>query len=369
MRRARLIPLLFCLTASRSLGAQLQASGELGVSRVKQVAIPVSNASTLAATIDGIFPRALIRTSGVISRAEIDRWTAQGAASVTLVGPLEHRVRWDLSGAVSGFAQTGAQTASSAEGLGRLLVGAGPRGAALGLGGGTRRADAGRQPFGSVSLSGWQGFWYEMLGVDVTVVQTATTLTDSSPRVGLFYTDVAANWRHDHGRFSIGAVSGVRASNNVLAPSDGWGSVDASVWLAPHVALVVAGGRSPQDVIRGIPRTLYGSVSFRLTSLPRPSIARPRLPSGAGTMRLEATREYIEVRADSATQVEVMGDFTDWTPVALERRGDTWRIERELSPGLHRLLIRVDGGEWTTPVNLPRAKDELGGIVGLVTVP
>jgi len=367
MRRARLIPFLFCLTISRPLGAQLQASGELGVSRVKQAAIPVSNAPTFSATVDGIFPRALIRTTGLVSRAEIDRWTAQGAASATLVGPVDRPIRWDLSAAVSGFAQTNARTASSAEGLGRLLVGAGRRGAAFGLGGGTRRADAGRQPFGSASLSGWQGFWHEMLGVDVTVVQTATTLTDDSPRVGLFYTDVAANWRHDHGRFSIGAVGGGRASNNVLAPSDGWGSVDASVWLAPHVALVVAGGRSPQDVIRGIPRTLYGSVSFRFSSLPRPSLARPR--SRSGGMRLEATREYIEVRADSATQVEVMGDFTDWTPIALERRGDVWRIERELSPGLHRLLIRVDGGEWTTPVNLPRAKDDLGGVVGLITVP
>src|SRR5215510_13120250 len=139
MRRARLIPLLFCLTISRPLGAQLQASGELGVSRVKQAVIPVSNAPTFAATLDGIFPRALIRTTGLISHADVDRWTAQGAASATLVGPVDRHVRWDLSGAVTGFAQTGAKAASSAEGLGRLLVGAGLRGAALGLGGGTRR--------------------------------------------------------------------------------------------------------------------------------------------------------------------------------------------------------------------------------------
>src|SRR5215510_3904288 len=113
MRRARLIPLfLFCLTISRPLGAQWQASGELGVSRVKQAAIPVSNAPTFGATLDGIFPRALIRTTGLISHADVNRWTAQGAASATLVGPVDHRVRWDLSGAVSGFAQTGAQTAS-----------------------------------------------------------------------------------------------------------------------------------------------------------------------------------------------------------------------------------------------------------------
>ena len=48
---------------------------------------------------------------------------------------------------------------------------------------------------------------------------------------------------------------------------------------------------------------------------------------------------------------------------------DVWRLERAVTPGLHRLMIRLDGGEWITPANLPKAKDELGGVVALVTVP
>ena len=367
MRRARLIPLCICLITPRVLAAQWQASGELGVAYLDQTGIPRSTAQTLGATIDGVFSRALIRSTGLVSATESGRLSAQAAAIATLFGPINRRARWDLSAAASRFDQTGLQTASSAEAIGRLLFGVGRRGAALGLAGGTRRADAGRQPFGSLSLGGWQGFKLEQVGLDIMLARTTTRPFDEAPRIGLNYGDASANWRHDQGRFSIGAVAGVRVSNNSLVPNGGWGSADASVWLASHVALVLAGGRTPQDVIRGVPRITYGSITLRVTSFARPSLVRPRpRPNGP---RLDATREYIEVRADSATQVELMGDFTDWLPVTLERHGDVWRLERDLTPGLHRLMIRIDGGEWTTPVNLPRAKDELGGVVGLVTVP
>jgi hypothetical protein len=64
-----------------------------------------------------------------------------------------------------------------------------------------------------------------------------------------------------------------------------------------------------------------------------------------------------------------MADFTDWAVVPLERVGSDWRLARDVPPGLHRVAIRVDGGEWTSPPGLPRATDDLGGVVGLVTVP
>src|SRR5262249_42271797 len=85
--------------------------------------------------------------------------------------------------------------------------------------------------------------------------------------------------------------------------------------------------------------------------------------------RVDASRRRFEIRGIQATRVEIMGDFTDWTPVRLEGSGDVWRVEREVTPGLHRIAIRIDGGEWISPANLPSATDDLGGVVGLVTVP
>jgi hypothetical protein len=64
-----------------------------------------------------------------------------------------------------------------------------------------------------------------------------------------------------------------------------------------------------------------------------------------------------------------MADFTDWAPIDLTRAGDVWRVELAIAPGLHRVAIRIDGGAWTAPANLPRVTDDLGGVVGLVAVP
>ncbi len=39
-----------------------------------------------------------------------------------------------------------------------------------------------------------------------------------------------------------------------------------------------------------------------------------------------------------------------------------------LRAGSHRLLVRVDGGEWMPPPGLPAAPDEFGGRVGVLLV-
>ncbi|HEY0994671.1 MAG TPA: glycogen-binding domain-containing protein, partial [Gemmatimonadaceae bacterium] len=70
-----------------------------------------------------------------------------------------------------------------------------------------------------------------------------------------------------------------------------------------------------------------------------------------------------------ATRVEVMGSFTGWEPASLARRGDGWELALAAAPGAHRVVVRVDGGTWRAPLNLPAAGDDFGGTVGLLTVP
>jgi 1,4-alpha-glucan branching enzyme len=75
------------------------------------------------------------------------------------------------------------------------------------------------------------------------------------------------------------------------------------------------------------------------------------------------------VRAPGAGRVELVGDFTDWDPLALQRtRGDTWEITLPLASGTHRLNVRVDGGEWGVPPGISAAPDEFGGVVGLLLI-
>jgi hypothetical protein len=76
------------------------------------------------------------------------------------------------------------------------------------------------------------------------------------------------------------------------------------------------------------------------------------------------------VRQPAASRVEIVGDFTDWEPVEMAGAPNgEWRIERVIAPGPHRMAIRVDGGPWRVPSNLPHVADDFGGEVGIVIVP
>jgi hypothetical protein len=65
----------------------------------------------------------------------------------------------------------------------------------------------------------------------------------------------------------------------------------------------------------------------------------------------------------------MMADFTDWLAVPLEpTSADQWQLVLAVSPGVHRVNLRVDGAEWTVPPGLTAVKDEFGGAVGLLVV-
>ena len=64
-----------------------------------------------------------------------------------------------------------------------------------------------------------------------------------------------------------------------------------------------------------------------------------------------------------------MGDFTDWTPVSLVRRGrDQWELLVPIAPGVHQVNIRIDGGKWFAPPGIPTTKDDFNGQVGVLVV-
>lgn len=98
----------------------------------------------------------------------------------------------------------------------------------------------------------------------------------------------------------------------------------------------------------------------------------PRVPAGEAslvTVTDDAGSTLIRVHAQGAHRVELMGDFTEWEPKPLERRRDRWELRAQVKSGSHHVLVRVDGGKWVVPANLPRLDDELGGTVGLIVIP
>ena len=142
MRRARLIPLVLLMLITRSLAAQWRANVDLGVSRLEQIGIPESNAQTIGVNTDALFPRGRLTGNWLAAIASDARVTSQALGAGSVFGRLGRRAQWELGGIASIFAETKAQTASSAEVIARAYYGMPRFGSSLALGGGTRRASS-----------------------------------------------------------------------------------------------------------------------------------------------------------------------------------------------------------------------------------
>ncbi|HEX8942701.1 MAG TPA: glycogen-binding domain-containing protein [Gemmatimonadaceae bacterium] len=380
MRRARLIPFfLFALAARTPLRAQWGFTADAGVSHLRQAGIPESNAQTLGATLDAAGVRSAFRTSVLAARATSDSWTGQGLVVGSIVGPTAGAARWQLDGAVSAFGETSATPTTSAEVAARARLGSSLRGGAVGAGVGSSAHGSVRNPMYRAQSDAWWSAGDERLVVSAALTRTRSVfefpanVQSTSPTIS--YLDVGANWRHDAGGLSFGAGGGIRgqsAQSGSSGATSGWGVVEAAAWLAPHVAVAVSGGRTLDDVVRGVPHTTFAGVVLRFAAQPHATIsARPSTVAGPRITveRVGAERRRLDVHVDSASHVEIMGDFTNWTPVPLDRVGSAWRLELAIPPGAHRVAIRLDGGPWIVPVNLPRVEDDLAGMVGIITVP
>lgn len=372
MRRARLIPVLFsCVSVvllPRASKAQWQWTSDVGLSHLRQEGIDESSALTLGTAVDAYTDRAWLRVSGLAARASEDRWTGQGVVVGSLLGPATHLARWELSASASAFAETGAGPSTSFAVMGGARFGSSRAGVSFDGGGGATQSPAfDARALLQAQVGAWRLFDANTFAfnVSLTGISAPTTPTvNTRARVSRTssFVDASAAWRRDHNGWSASVAAGARGAS--AGVSEGaWAAGEAAAWVSSHLALVGSAGRSLEDPIRGIPSTRYVSASIRIVMQPHERLG------GAPKPRVVAGRERVEIALPKATNVELMADFTDWSPVSLVRTGGVWRLERSIPPGLHRVAIRIDGGEWIAPPGLPHATDDLGGVVGLITIP
>ena len=360
-RRETVLATIIVLAFPASSRAQWQLTADAGVSHLRRTGIPESVAQTLAATIDGVGNRGWIHAVGLTSVQPNSAWTRQALALGGITGQIIDPVRWEVGGVLSGFAQTGAPTTTSGEVDARLRFGGALGGIALGGGTGASANSYYNVSLGRASLDAWWSSGQERLLASAMLTHVGSTS----------YTDLAAGWRHEAGGASIGATAALRSG----AGNGGWQAADAELWVSSRLAIVVAAGNALPDVVRGTPSTRYASASLRVAWQPHVALRFHR-DANSG-VRVTITRSSaaestarIEVSVPTAERVEMMADFTAWEPIVLERSSDGWFADRVVTPGLHRLAIRIDGGAWIAPTNVPRLRDDdLGGTVGLITVP
>lgn len=162
-----------------------------------------------------------------------------------------------------------------------------------------------------------------------------------------------------------------------------YGELSALVSVGRRITLSLSGGTYPSDPVRRLLGATHLSVGLRWRfagsrSSLVPAISGPAaltgLEAAAGPARLEiapsGSPRTLRVHMAGARTIELMGDFTGWEPVELTHAGGTlWEIRLALTPGVHRVNVRVDGGPWLVPAGTRIERSEFGGAVGVVMVP
>jgi hypothetical protein len=368
-----------------ALSAQVsRGTIELGAARLTQPAVPRTDAVTVSAGVHHEAPRFALTAFGGITLAADDRSTTQGTLSASLLDRPVRRFRWEIGGAVTAFDQGALPLTRGAYLFGREHFTIGPlRGWAAAAIGGVEEVEW-WSPTRSAELVTWFANRFARVTASAVVVDTrsepygpaGSVITDP-----ITYTDgsIGGTWVIRK-RAEFDARAGLRVISRGALTASGRGTkpfagVEASLWVTPQVALVGAVGRQLSDLARGTPDTRYAAVSFRFSlrspapsphPTPRlPQVDRPPLLLVSDTSGAPA----LVVTSTSAASLELAASFTNWEPVALVQRGDRWELDRRIPSGAHRVLVRINGGPWIVPANLPATADDFGGTVGILTVP
>lgn len=308
---------------------------------------------------------------GAWSRFAEGAWSAQGAVAGSGYGRPLVGVTPEIGGALAGTLQEGGGGTVRAFGAVRLHY---PGSRAGGWAGGALgRASDGE--LARTTVSAEAGAWARLGDVTLAAIAAPNWIGD-----GIRYSDVFGVMRLERGRLDLSGYGGWRTwSRPGTAPDSRWAGVSLAVWMSRHLALIAGAGSYPADWAQGLPSGRFAMLSVRLATrrpVERRAVGYQMLPPladpvVAGFEMVDAGdgRRTLQVRAPGAFRVEVMGDFTAWEPVALERGADgRWSAAFALPHGVHRMNIRVDGGDWGVPPGVLVLNDEFGGVVGVLAV-
>jgi hypothetical protein len=344
-----------------------------------------SSAATLTPAGRLDWARGSLTARGAVSQFQGGNRSWQGALAGTVLVPLRQGVVAELGasgsstyydGAVEGPA--GSDRAGSLLGEARVHASRPRAGMWLGVTAGAATDGFDRTGLWQGELAGWgQVADLTMRGAVRPTQVGALSFVDAEGALRWW-------WRT---RLELAATLGARGGSTG-GGARVWQELVASWWLAPRLAVVAGAGRFPTDLLNGVPGARYAALSVRVASRPLARLeaaARPAraalpgaaplallraLPAGDMVVRITATGEtLVRLRAPEATTVEIMGDFTDWEPVALVRSPDgMWERAFALTPGTYRFNVRRDGGAWEVPTGVTALPDDLGGEAGLLVV-
>ncbi len=367
------IGILGGLLCSRSALAQgISAEVDISGSQVRYADSLQLATAAFTPTLRVSGRRAILDATGSYSNARDGRWALQGAMTAVWFTPSLGRASGEIAALAGGTTNRDGTRTAQAMLTGRLHMRAGAGGIWVGAGRGVASDTLNRQAITRGEVGGWTR-WASGAG---SIVIMPTRLRDS-----LSYVDAQLALQWEWPRLTLGVSGSGRRGQRL--PDIGerrttWGDVNVTAPLIQRLALIASAGTYPIDWMQGFPGGRYVTVGVRLGVYESRTASAESVPTSGARADDIAVRvtagpsghTVLSVRAEHARSIELIGDFTNWQPIALIRDAKgRWSITLPIEAGVHQMNIRLDGGAWRVPKGLTPVVDEFGGSVGIVVIP
>jgi hypothetical protein len=339
---------------------QLDASG----TRVRFDTVATLTSGSVGPFLEWQRGGAFTTLSGSVSGFERGDWAAQGRGDLSLLvdplGPLSP-LRLELVGAVAGTYHTRGFRTAATRGELRFHVSGRYVGVWAGSVAGTGWVSSGDAL--ATAAGATTGVWgrYGPTRVGLSFVPLRIE--------GSWFPEVDLRGSSLAGPVEVAAYGGWRgspAASGIDASARGGGS--ATWWVTQNVALVLAGGSYSSDLLQGLPGGRFLAGGLRLATR-RPLVLSVR-PVAPPAYRREDGSGRLRFVVPGARRVEVVGDWTQWQPVPMERARDgAWVLNVALPSGVYRFNVILDGEQWAVPSGVASVDDGFGGQTGVFIVP
>lgn len=378
--RTLALTVLACGAAAfiQTLGAQVTANVEMGISDVQYDGFLGSAAGSLSPSMRWEHPRGrgFVSARATYLQFQSGRHSLDGSVNGSWFTPLARHWRGELGAAAGGSDYANIASFSHAQTEARLHLMDSDHGGWLGVTIGRTAFRSSSRPAAVIATGVW------LLRGDKTMFASI----DRSFVGETVYTDLRTSGRWRGEKIVLEGIVGARVWSRG-AGRGVFGEGSATLNLGAGVALVLSGGRYPTEAISGGIAGKYATLAVRLGTVPfrhapAPTFIQPRQSRAADGVEsssplLEIQRQkndavQLTLYAPGAATLEISGDFTDWRAVALSRspdRMDFWTASFRIAPGIHRLNVRRDGGPWLAPAGTLHSTDDYDGEVGVFTLP
>ena len=365
---------LLSLSLASPLGAQTVATLEVGPSVVEYDGFLVSGAAIASPSLRYDTPTLSLGTQGTWVVFESGRDILQWTAAAAWITAPRGGWRAEFSGSI-GISSYDASGFGHVLGRTRLHYQGDRSGGWVGAATGQSFGEFDATPF-EVAL----GVWTVQDRLSMAASITGSTVEGDG------YLDLVGAARWSTATVQFDAQAGLRPAS-LGTSGEVYGDLTALARVNDRISVVLSGGTYPSDPLRGVLGAKYITAGLRVQLFGAPAPQAPII-SGAlarvalalaesehGTQaRLVVTqsgdRVTLRIEAGDTGLVELIGDFTDWQPVALSRVGTgIWEITLDITPGVHRLNLRIDNGTWLVPAGTRLEETEFGGAVGVVLIP